>query len=91
LTKKFNQATHGLASAFETVAKKLPEELKGDEAAAASKVMHQALQYVNNIIACFQTPSLAEMARSLKGARYCAYAAARMISQAKQQSHHAEE
>lgn len=54
-----------------------------DDSKAAKAIVDQIFRYADNICAAFYSPASSELARSIKGAKYCGYLAKRMVYQLK--------
>lgn len=73
-------------SAMESVTKLLQgasDKLDGKDKSAVAHGLKQVEQYLQNLVHCYQNPAEAEIARSIKGAKYLLYLTLRMIHNAK--------
>lgn len=77
----FNQEGAKFESIFEGYAQSAGEQMHSGREVAA--LIRQIQQYLENIEDCFKSPATKEMARSIKGAKYCDYMSLRMIYQAR--------
>jgi len=73
------KASEALVRLVDTIDNEMPSE----DAAAVRAGVKQVEQYLNNLVHCYQNPAKAEVARSIKGAKYNMYLALRMIFNAK--------
>lgn len=76
--KKEGEAFDRIFDGFE---KSVAENMQSGREVAA--MLRQIQQYLDNIDDCFKSPATKEMARSIKGAKYCDYMSLRMIFQAR--------
>lgn len=80
-------AIQSAISDFERGLRKLTESVDNQMSNADMRTVQQVLrqieQVANNILHCYQQPASAEIGRSLRGAKYCAYLVRRMIFNAK--------
>jgi hypothetical protein len=81
LAKQFTNDAGKFDKIFEGYEKSVAEQMQSGREIAA--MLRQIQQYLENIEDCFMSPASKEMARSVKGARYCDYMSLRMIYQAR--------
>lgn len=79
--KLFQREGDGFEKIFEGYAQSANEQTQSGREIAA--MVRQIQQYLENIEDCFKSPATKEMARSIKGAKYCDYMSLRMIYQAR--------
>lgn len=81
--RQFESTSQELIQVFEKVSADSLDSIRGADAKAVSAILRQVQRYLDNIQACFRSPATAEVARSIKSAKYCTYMGLRMIYQAK--------
>jgi hypothetical protein len=79
--KDFEHAGEGFEKIFQGFESSVPQQMHSGREVAA--MIRQIQQYLENIEECFKSPATKEMARSIKGAKYCDYMSLRMIYQAR--------
>lgn len=79
--KSFQQAGDGFERIFEGYEQSASEQMQSGREVTA--MIRQIQQYLENIEDCFKSPATKELARSIKGAKYCDYMSLRMIYQAR--------
>lgn len=72
-----------LEQALDNILTSVPEDLDGADSKALDRIDFQILQVAENLLRQGGSPVTAEMARSLKGVKYCGYIVQRMIAGAK--------
>jgi hypothetical protein len=79
--KAFEQEGEKIESTFTKFEQTASDQLQSGREVAA--MIRQVQQFLENIEECFKSPATKEMARSIKGAKYCDYMSLRMIFQAR--------
>lgn len=83
MADSFSPAIDAFGKAMERLVATVGEELQPDEVNQIQVLIKQVEQYASNIILCLKKPATQEVARSLKGSKYCRYLGLRMLSNAK--------
>lgn len=79
--KLFAQEGEAIESTFTKFEQTASDQMQSGREVAA--MIRQVQQFLENIEDCFKSPATKEMARSIKGAKYCDYMSLRMIYQAR--------
>jgi len=81
-SRQFVASVNDAMKSISTLMAETGDKIKGKDVSVIEQALKQVEQYVQNIVHCYQNPAEAEIARSIKGAKYLMYLTLRLIHNA---------